>query len=137
MRKRHAFVALSALLLGAASAIAAPNPLAASLRVTVDGVSAAGGVLHVGVYDEATFPAIADLALFKRDISQVAGDVGLQFDRLPPGTYAVRAYQDVNNNGRWEMGEPRGISNDAAPDNFDAAAIPIRPGVNMTVIHLR
>ncbi len=132
MRELRALLPLVAavLLVGAA-------PLGATLRVTVDGVIPAGGALHVGVYDEATFPVLADFALFKRDIARIAGDVALQFDRLPPGTYALKAYQDLNNNGRWEMGEPRGISNEAAPDNYDAAAILIRPGVNMAVIHLR
>ncbi len=121
----------------AACLVAGAAPLAASLRVTIDGVAQAGGALHVGLYDEATFDSVADFPLLKRDISQVAGDVGVQFDRLPPGTYALKAYQDLNNDGRWEMGEPRGISNNAAPGDFDAAAIGLQPGVNMTSIHLR
>jgi uncharacterized protein (DUF2141 family) len=119
------------------AAWAAPTPMAANLRVTVDGVTQAGGALHIGIYDEATFPALADIALFKRDIPKISGDVSVEFQRLPPGTYAIRAYQDVNGDGRWQMGEPRGISNGAAPGNFDAAAIVLEPGANMAAIHLR
>ena len=138
MLKARAFLApVAACMFALGAAMAAPNLLAASLRVTVDGVNRQGGVLRVGLYDEATFPEAGDLALFKRDISGIAGDVAMQFDRLPPGSYAIRAYQDLNNDGRWEMGEPRGISNEAAPGNFDAAALVLQPGVNMAVIHLR
>jgi uncharacterized protein (DUF2141 family) len=45
--------------------------------------------------------------------------VGVVFDGLEPGQYAVSAYQDENNNGRLDTGflgkpkEPYGFSNDA------------------------
>ena len=118
-------------------AYAAQTPMGASLRITVDGVTAAGGTLRVGLYDEATFPAIPDTPLFKREIPKIAGSVVVTFDRLPPGTYAVKALQDVNNDGKPEPGEPSGISNGAAPDNFDGAAIVLQPGANMAAVHLR
>lgn len=121
----------------ATGANAAPTPMGATLRVTIDGVNKAGGVLHVGLYDEATFPEAMDFPLFKRDISGIAGDVGVTFDKLPPGSYAVKAYQDLNNDGRWEMGEPRGVSNDAAAGDFDAAALVLQPGANMAALHLK
>ena len=110
--------------------------MAASLRVTVDGVTAKGGTLRVGLYDEATFPDLADTPLFKREIPRIAGNVVVTFERLPPGAYAVKALQDVNNDGKAEPGEPNGISNGAARDNFDAAAVVLNPGVNMTAVHL-
>src|SRR5258706_10394333 len=116
---------------------AAQTPLAASLRVTVDGVTASGGTLRVGLYDEATFPAIPDTPLFKREIPKIAGNVVVTFVRLPPGTYALRALQDGNNDGKAEPGEPLGISNGATPDNFDNAAIVIQPGANMAAVHFR
>ena len=123
--------------LSSVSADAAQTPLAANLRVTVDGVTASGGTLRVGLYDEATFPAIPDTALFRREIPKIAGSVVVTFDRLPPGTYAVKALQDVNNNGKADPGEPRGTSNGANADDFDAAAIVLEPGANMATVHLR
>jgi uncharacterized protein (DUF2141 family) len=135
MRSGVAFLLL--LGLSPVFADAAQTPLAANLRVTVDGVTASGGTLRVGLYDEATFPAIPDTPLFKRDIPKIAGNAVVTFDRLPPGTYAVRALQDVNNDGKAEPGEPLGISNGATPDNFDNAAIVIQPGANMAAVHLR
>jgi uncharacterized protein (DUF2141 family) len=123
--------------LASGSAEAAQTPLAASLRVTVDGVAVSGGTLRVGLYDEATFPAIPDTPLFKREIPKIAGNVVVIFDRLPPGTYAVKALQDVNNDGKAEPGEPLGISNGASPEDFDGGAIVLQPGANMAAVHLR
>ena len=120
----------------ATTAQAAPAPLAASLRVTVEGVTPAGGTLRVGVYDEAMFPVLPDRPLFKREIAKIAGNVVVTFDRLPPGTYSLKVVQDVNNDGRWDMGEPSGVSNGASRDNYDAAALVLQPGVNMTTIRL-
>ena len=121
----------------AVSAQGAPTPLGATLRVTVEGVTAAGGTLRVGLYDEATFPALPDVPLFKREIAKAAGNLVVTFDRLPPGTYAVKALQDVNNDGKWEMGEPFGISGGATRDNFDAAAIVLQPGANTVTVRLQ
>lgn len=119
------------------AADAAPTPLAATLRVTIDGVIASGGTLRVSLYDEATYPAIPDTALFKREIPKIAGSVVVTFDRLPPGTYAVKVLQDVNNNGKADPGEPKGTSNGANADDFDGAAIVLEPGVNSAAVHLR
>ena len=125
------------LALASAAAEAAQTQLAASLRITIDGVTPSGGTLRVGLYDEATFPAIPDTALFRREIPKIAGGVVVTFDRLPPGTYAVKALQDVNNNGKADPGEPSGISNGANAGDFDGAAIVVEPGANMAAVHLR
>lgn len=130
-------VLLFVLVLSPVAADAAQTPLGANLRVTIDGVTSSGGTLRVGLYDEATFPAIPDTALFKREIPQIAGSVVVTFDRLPPGTYAVKVLQDVNNNGKADPGEPKGTSNGANADDFDGAAIVLEPGANMAAVHLR
>ena len=135
MRKQaYAFLACVAL---AAGADAAPAPITATLDVTIDGVTQAGGTLHVGLHDEATFAEALGSPLRKEDIPNVAGNVAVQFERLPPGAYALWVYQDVNKDGRWEPGEPQGVSNGAALNSFDAAAIELMPGTNMATIHLR
>jgi len=134
----RAIAALAFLLCAAAgSADAAPNLMAATLRVSIDGITQAGGTLRVGLYDEATYPAIPDAPLFKREIAKIAGDVAVTFERLPPGSYALRVLQDVNDDGKPEAGEPQGISNGAARADFDAATIVLEPGINRAAVHLR
>jgi uncharacterized protein (DUF2141 family) len=110
--------------------------MAASLRVMVDGITPAGGNLVVGLYDEATFPLAPGMPLFSRTVVNVKGTATAVFDRLPPGTYALKLLQDVNRNGRAETGEPIAVSNGAAPENFDAASIVLHPGENTIAVHL-
>jgi uncharacterized protein (DUF2141 family) len=121
----------------AALAYAAPAPLFATLRVTVDGVTSAGGTLRIFLHDEATFPEPNASPLKRNDIPKIAGDVSAVFDRLPPGDYALRAFQDVNDNGKWDAGEPQANSNGAAAGDFDKAAIGLMPGSTMAALHLR
>jgi uncharacterized protein (DUF2141 family) len=129
--------AIVALAAGALSgAQAAQTSISASLRVTVDGITAAGGNLVIGVYDEATFPLNPDTPLFRQTLTNARGSATAVFNRLPPGTYAIKALQDVNRDGKGEAGEPAAVSNGAAPDNFDAASIVIQPGDNTTALHL-
>lgn len=120
----------------AADARAAQTSLAASLHVTLDGISLAGGNLIVGVYDEATFALIPDTPLFMQTLANVHGSASVVFNRLPPGSYALKAVQDVNRDGRANPGEPVATSNGAPPGNFDAAAITLQPGENEAVLHL-
>jgi uncharacterized protein (DUF2141 family) len=129
--------AMAALVMAvAADARAAQTSLAASLHVTVDGITLAGGNLTIAVYDEATFALTPDTPLFVQTLAEVHGSASVVFNRLPPGTYALKAVQDVNRDGRAEPGEPVAISNGAAPGNFDAAAFTLQPGENAAVLHL-
>jgi uncharacterized protein (DUF2141 family) len=118
-----------------ALAHAAPS-IDAKLAVTVDGLKPDGGPVRVGLYDEATFPLVADTPLVKRTVDAEASVV-IDFERLPPGTYALKAFQDLNGNGKPDPGEPQATSNGAAPGDFDAAAIVLTPGENRAALHLR
>ena len=117
--------------------MAAQSNLAVTLHVTVEGVKPGGGTLRVGLHDEVTFSVPNAKPLREQDIANVAGDVSVQFDRMPPGTYAIRAFQDVNKDGIWEPGEPLAISNGAGANDFDTAALVLMPGNNETAIHLK
>jgi uncharacterized protein (DUF2141 family) len=66
----------------------------------------------------------------------VRGSATLVFNRLPPGTYVLKALQDVNRDGRAEAGEPVAVSNGVASGNFEAAAIVLQPGENAATLHL-
>jgi uncharacterized protein (DUF2141 family) len=66
---------------------------------------------------------------------------------LPPGTYAVRAFQDVDSDGRMGTNpfglpvEPYGFSRDAVgnmgPATFDDAAFEVKAGANVQTMHLK
>jgi uncharacterized protein (DUF2141 family) len=134
---RASFAALALALLAGTPAFAARSNLAVTLHVTVDGVKPGAGPLRVGLHDEATFSIPDTMPLLRQDIAKVAGEVSLQFERLPPGSYALKAYQDLNNDGKWDPGEPKANSNGAQDNDFDAAALVLMPGVADAVLHLR
>ena len=126
---------LAACALAAVAAAHAAPSIDAHLSVTVDGLKPDGGPIQLGVYDEATFPLISDTPLFKKTVDAEAS-VLIDFPRLPPGSYALKAFQDLNGNGKRDAGEPQAVSNGAAATDFDAAAIVLTPGDNAAVLHL-
>ena len=137
MKYWFAAVVAVVLMAAGAEARAAQTPLGVTLQVTVDGITPAGGNLIIGVYDEATFALAPDVPLFTQTVANAHGSAVVVFNRLPPGTYALKAVQDVNRDGRAGPGEPLAVSNGASPANFDAAAITLQPGENAAVLHLR
>ena len=71
------------------------------------------------------------------------------FDGVPPGTYAIKMFQDANRNEKFDFNwlglpyERYGFSNNARPDwmhlsppKFKAAKIELKPGANATEIWL-
>ena len=107
------------LLAGAALLSLAPvSATAASLDVLFVGTGAVTAHLFVGICDRALDQSACPYGRFQR---ASAGQASFRFDDLPPGRYAVAAYQDVNGNGRldrepvllWSLpSEPYGFSND-------------------------
>jgi uncharacterized protein (DUF2141 family) len=135
-------IALAALLpLGA---IPAAN--AADLKITITGAGPTGRVMAKLFATADSFekmnPAIAMLSLSPSD-----GQVSVTIGNLPPGRYAVAAFQDVKGTGKLESNllgiptEPYGFSNDAAggmgPPGFDQAAFTIGADGGATTLHLR
>lgn len=118
---------------------------AATLHVEVEGITGAGGQLRVGLWDAATFASPKPL----HGSVQTAKPGGLivTFANVEPGDYAVKAFQDVNANGRADKNflgiptEPFGFSN--APrllthaPSFDEAKFAVHAGDNVVVIRLR
>lgn len=85
------------------------------LTVVIPNVSHREGTLHVGLAnDNATFSGES----FKAQTVAVpaSGAVTVAFDGLPEGKYAVRIFQDLNDNKKMDFngqmpGEPFGFSN--------------------------
>jgi uncharacterized protein (DUF2141 family) len=124
----------------------------AVLVVTVQHISSKGGDLRLALYDRKNFdkgegvgtPA-AGMTVPAKPWTEV-----VTFDPVPPGTYAVKMFQDDNSNGQFDLNwvglpaERYGFSNNAGPDwihltspSFDAAEIVLKPGRNAISIWLR
>ncbi|PVM91634.1 hypothetical protein DDF62_06295 [Caulobacter radicis] len=124
---------------------AAAPPADASLVLTFPDLKAHTGALHVAVYDSAQAwkggKAVASV-----DVPAAAAAPSLRLE-LPIGTYAIRAFHDVDGDGRLGTNafgipaEPYGFSNDAkgmmGPPAFEAAAFTLAPGENVHAVTLR
>ncbi len=131
--------------LAAAFLIMALPVEAATLTVKVEGVTAAGGNLMVALCDGATYAA-SGKPLHGKVFPAKAGVMAAQFDNLAPGIYAVKVMQDVNGNGKMDIGlfgpsEPYGFSNNvralAGAPSFDKAKFEVHDGDNPIAITIR
>ncbi|MDP4025547.1 DUF2141 domain-containing protein [Methylobacterium sp. NEAU 140] len=113
---------------------------AAAVEVEVDGIEPGGGPVRVALCRD----GLTDAACDRGEEAQAAGGTArLVFREVAPGTYAVAAYQDGNDNGRLDrtpLGlptEPYGFSGEAgrrARPDFARAAFAVRePGTGVRV----
>jgi uncharacterized protein (DUF2141 family) len=135
-----------ALLLGLAASVLPAQ--AADITVEILPLPSTEGTVMVSLFDRpADFPRAG---VYNQQITasrQVAGQpLLLVFTQLPPGRYAIAAFQDKDGNAKLNtnlMGipnEPFGFSNNAkasfGPPNFDSAAFEVGPQgarVNLTL----
>jgi uncharacterized protein (DUF2141 family) len=115
-------------LVALAAVIAAPA-LASTLTIEVDNVRNAHGHVHVDVCPQAHF--LKDDCPYSGDAPSQSGTTVVRVRGVPPGQYAIQAFQDENDNHRVDralFGIPKegvGFSNDApiglGPPKWDAA----------------
>jgi uncharacterized protein (DUF2141 family) len=140
--KTFTFAAVIALYSGTA-AFAADT---ASLTVKVTNVSAKGGDLRIGVYDQANFVVRGSKPVAGRILPATPGTMTVTLDGLKPGDYGVKIFQDENRNGKLDTSlmmptEPWGVSNDAKPSlagppAWDDAKFTVKAGVNSIAVAL-
>lgn len=93
---------------------------AAELEIRVGKISPRGGILRLGLYDAAGYPDDRD-PVASADVPATPGGVVVILKNVPPGSYAIEAYQDINANDRMDSDwlglplEPYGFSRDARP----------------------
>jgi len=120
------------------------------LTVTVENVSPAGGNLRIALYDRKGFEADDAAPVTDRVVPAHPGVNVVTMAGVPPGDYAIKMFQDVNRNEKFDTNflglplERYGFSNNAGPDwlrfsgpRFDAAKITLKPGANSETIRLR
>lgn len=129
--------------LAAASALASVSALAATVEVRVAGVTAQGKV-NVAVCDKARF---LKQCVHSGSVPAQAGETTVVVKDVPPGTWAVLAYQDENGNNELDrnlIGIPKeayGFSRDArgkfGPPKFEDAAIEVGDAPTTATVRLR
>jgi uncharacterized protein (DUF2141 family) len=113
---------------------------AATVQVEVDGIEPGGGQVRVALCQG----GLSEAACVRGDDAPAsASRARFVFRAVPPGTYAVAAYQDANGNGRLDrtgLGlplEPYGFSGTAGrrarPDFAEAAFALEEPGTAVRV----
>ena len=110
---------------------------AATVEVHVTGVAAGKGSVKVAVCDQARF---LKQCLYSGSAPAREGDNTIAVRDVPPGNWAVLAFQDANGNGELDRNfigipsENYGFSRDArgkfGPPSFEDAAIAVREDGN-------
>lgn len=124
-----------------------PAPVTANLTIHVENVLPSGGVLRLGLYDAARYPDDDSKPVAFADVPAAAPETVIVLHNIPPGTYAIQTFQDVNANDRMDTSwlglplEPFGFSRDATPflskPSFDDVKFTLAPGENSLVLHLQ
>jgi len=119
----------------------------ATLVVHVHNLSPKGGVLRLGLYDQARYPDDDAEPVASADVKVAEGDNVITLTNLPPGSYAIQTFQDINGNNKMDTSwlgiplEPFGFSRDAQPrlskPRFAAVKFDLAPGLNVQSLHLQ
>ena len=126
-----------------ASALLGPFGGQTTIRVTVQNIQVGQGSIAVAVYGSSGDFLKKPLAAQRRPAGQ--SNMDFTFD-LPPGQYAIAAYQDLNDNGQLDAGmfnipkEPYGFSNNYRPrfsaPHYEDCAIRVDSPM-VCIIHLK
>ena len=143
------WLSLGLVFLAAAAAMAQENK-SGTIKVVIEGVLDGQGQVRVALeknakdFDSGSF----DTPKYLSRVEDAKGDsVSVTFPAVPYGTYAIKAFQDLNGDGKLKTGfmgapeEPWGFSNDATgfmgPADFSDAKFELdAPELELT-IHLK
>jgi uncharacterized protein (DUF2141 family) len=119
----------------------------ATLVIHVQDVSPKGGILRLGLYDEARYPDDDATPVASADVHAQMGETVVTLNNVPPGTYAIETFQDVNCNHKMDTSwlglpqEPFGFSRDAQPHlskpGFARVKFEVIQGLNVQILHLQ
>ncbi len=129
MKKSTLFTAIASLLATLASA----QLYAAELTVEVNNIQEIKGTLYLSLYkDEQSFNANENF-LARQRVSVDRKIVQASFVDLPAGEYAIKAYQDVNDNGKLDFNGPMPAEPFGASSNSKELAPPSYPRSKFTL----
>ena len=141
------FVCAFSCLAGPTSADPATGGPVANLTIRIENVLPSGGILRLGVYDQAGYPDDNSTPIASADVTAVSGETTVTLRNIPPGIYAIEVFQDVNSNNKMDTSwlglplEPFGFSRDAVPflskPSFDQVKFTLVDGENIQILHLQ
>ena len=118
----------------------------ATLTVKVENVSPRGGNVRVALCNAQNYEGDHD-PVTDKVLPAVTGETIVVLEAVPPGTYAIKMFQDFNKNGEFDTNwlglplEKYGFSNDARPlfsePPFSKTRFELHPGANTITIHLQ
>lgn len=124
----------------------AAEPASATLIIHVRGVES-GGLVRLGLYDEASYPDDESTPVASADVPAIAGETVIILRGVRPGTYAIETYQDINGNDKMDTSwlglplEPYGFSRDATPflskPSFSRVKFTLHAGEQSQTLHLQ
>jgi uncharacterized protein (DUF2141 family) len=145
LRNLQHFLLLASAIFCTAAPARAEEP--ATLVIHVENVASKGGMLRLGLYDEAGYPDDDSTPIASADVQARPGETVITLTDIVPGTYAIEAFQDLNSNHRMDTSwfgiprEPFGFSRDARPHfskpRFAQVKIELARGMNVQVLHLQ
>jgi len=119
----------------------------ATLVIHIEDVSPKGGVVRLGLYDEARYPDDESTPVASADVKAEMGNTVITLTNIPPGIYAIQTFQDINANNKMDTSwfglpqEPFGFSRDAQPHlskpRFSAVKFEVVAGANEHTLHLQ
>ena len=103
-------------------ALLVPYLFSPTLSLSFTNIREARGSLYIGIYNSEADFLKAEKACFKKIVPVGStGTLRLEAVNLPPGTYAISCFHDLNGNGELDTNlfgipsEPYGFSNNARP----------------------
>lgn len=125
---------------GSRTSVVVQEPATYTLKVVLSDIAQRAGKLHIGIAnDEASFNGTS---FRKTEIKVPAtGEVNFTFEGLPAGKYAVRVFQDLNENATMDFDgqmptEPFGFSNTPmlmGPPSFNQCVFELSSNQNIDI----
>jgi uncharacterized protein (DUF2141 family) len=125
----------------------APAPVAASLTIRFQGIEAPTGQIMLSMFDSQSAHDENGAPVRVAAVPVAGGSAVVQFEGLVPGDYAVKAFHDVDGDGKMGTNpfgmplEPFAFSNDAkaeaGPAKWAAARFPVVAGANTIAITIK
>lgn len=119
------------------------NAQKGTVILNVQGIQVSkGSEISAGIFKKENFPKVGKQSIGK-DVEVSSSQMQIIFENVPPGTYGMVAFQDINRDKLLKLNfmgfpkEPIGFSREAkiklGPPDFDDAKVEIQQGKTLTL----